>query len=425
LCYNGDMIHKIIDPLIPLAVSIDTLHTDPANARRGHAIDKIAASLEQYGQRKPIVVNASEANKVEAGNGTLQAAKQLGWTHIAAVTVEDDALTAVGYGIADNRLSELSEWDDETLATLLQSLDLDDVVTGFDDSDLADLLAEIGQGLEQEAGDAEPQTDRADELREKWGVELGQMWRLPSRTPGQEHRLICGDCTDGAVVERVMGGEKADIGVTSPPYSVGKDYETDSVDDWRALIDGVFSCAPTSSIWINLANKRTGNDGYERNTFFELAQIAELHKFKMIGLRVWVKDPTWAGQNPYWRNTYKPVDDFEFIALFVSSKPKHIDRLTSEENNEWGYRGVWDFGSVSKNRLHSAAYPLELPERCLKLTSDNGAIVYEPFSGSGTTIIAAENLARQCRAVEISPAYVAVALQRYVDAFGIEPELIN
>jgi DNA modification methylase len=145
----------------------------------------------------------------------------------------------------------------------------------------------------------------------------------------------------------------------------------------------------------------------------------------MIGLRVWVKDPTWAGQNPYWRNTYKPVDDFEFIALFASSKPKRTERLTSEENNEWGYRGVWDFGSVSKNRLHSAAYPLELPERCLKLTSGSGAAIYEPFSGSGTTIIAAENLSRQCRAVEISPAYVAVALQRYRDAFGIEPELIK
>ena len=85
----------IVEDLLPLAISIDTVHLDPANARTGHAIDRIAGSLAQYGQRKPIVVNRSERNKIEAGNGTWQAAKQLGWTHIAAVFVEDDPQTAV------------------------------------------------------------------------------------------------------------------------------------------------------------------------------------------------------------------------------------------------------------------------------------------------------------------------------------------
>jgi ParB-like chromosome segregation protein Spo0J len=143
----------IIEALQPLSIPIADCHPDPANARRGHAIDKIAASLRQYGQRKPIVINRREANKIEAGNGTWHAAKQLGWTHIAAVVVDDDPTTAVGYGIADNRLSELSEWDDDTLAMLLQSLNLDDVVTGFDDSDLQALIDGIGKGADY--GDAD------------------------------------------------------------------------------------------------------------------------------------------------------------------------------------------------------------------------------------------------------------------------------
>ena len=134
---------NIIDQLKPLAVPIDSIHQDPANARTGHAIDRIAASLQQYGQRKPIVVNAVENGKIEAGNGTWQAAKHLGWKEIAAVMVEDDPMTAAGYGLADNRLNELSEWDNEALATLLQGIDLDEVMTGFDSKELDAILTQF------------------------------------------------------------------------------------------------------------------------------------------------------------------------------------------------------------------------------------------------------------------------------------------
>ncbi len=220
----------IIPDLRSLAVPLDDLKLDAANARTGHALDRIAASLHRYGQRKPIVVNRSEGNKIEAGNGTWQAAKSLGWTHIAAVFVEDDPMTAVGYGIADNRLGDLSEWDAETLQALVDGLDPElNLPTGFDDDELAAMLAELGAGLGDsgggEPGDAEPQTNRAEELRQEWGVKPGQLWRLPSRTPGQEHRLICGDCTDTAVVERVMGGEVADLAHADPPYGMGKEKD--------------------------------------------------------------------------------------------------------------------------------------------------------------------------------------------------------
>ncbi|MGV1049162.1 MAG: ParB N-terminal domain-containing protein, partial [Solirubrobacterales bacterium] len=120
-----------------LIVPIADLHEDPSNARKGHAIDRIAASLKQYGQRKPIVVNRLQGNKVEAGNGTLAAAKSLGWAEIAAVFVEDDAKTAAAYGVADNRTSELSSWDIDILADLMPTLD--GLMTGFTVEEL-DLL---------------------------------------------------------------------------------------------------------------------------------------------------------------------------------------------------------------------------------------------------------------------------------------------
>lgn len=139
----------ITPQLQPLAVPVDSIHLDPANARKGHAVDRIAASLAQYGQRKPIVVNRKEGNKIEAGNGTYQAAVKLGWTEIAAVFVEDDPMTAVGYGIADNRLGDLSEWDTDTLQTLINSLDPElNLTTGFDEGELDDMLAELERSNE-------------------------------------------------------------------------------------------------------------------------------------------------------------------------------------------------------------------------------------------------------------------------------------
>lgn len=132
------MTDYIAEQLRPLAVAIADLHEDPANARKGHAVDRIAASLKAYGQRKPIVVNRKQGGKVEAGNGTLAAAKSLGWTHIAAVFVDDDPATAAAFGIADNRVGELSEWDAEALDLIIP--DLGDLFTGFTAIELETLL---------------------------------------------------------------------------------------------------------------------------------------------------------------------------------------------------------------------------------------------------------------------------------------------
>ena len=128
----------IAESLWPLIVPIENLHEDPANARVGHDVARIAASLKAYGQRKPIVANRLQDGKVEAGNGTYRAAKQLGWSHIAVVYVDDDPATAAAFGIADNRVAEFSRWDEDVLRELSSSVG--DLFTGFEPAELDDLV---------------------------------------------------------------------------------------------------------------------------------------------------------------------------------------------------------------------------------------------------------------------------------------------
>ena len=431
--------HNIIEALRPLATAIEEMHQDPANARTGHDVERIAASLAQYGQRKPIVVNRSEENKIEAGNGTWQAARSLGWTHVAAVHVEDDPMTAVGYAIADNRTAELSRWDYETLRTLMESID-PEMETGFAEGELDELLraAGIAPGGEPfgEPADAEPQLDRAEELAAEWGVVPGQMWRLPSRTEGREHRIICGSSTDAAVVQRLMGGERAALFATDPPYlvdydgtnhpqawnappsktkSMNKDWsetykDWDSAEQGVELYDGFVSVAIEHAIashaawycWHASRRQAMLEDVWVRHGAFVHQQI------------IWFKDRPVLTRSFYmWQ--HEPC----FFGWIKGNKPKRAV-------DEW-IGSVWEFPTQTafERTDHPTQKPLQLFEIPIRQHTDVGEVVYEPFSGSGTQIVAAENLGRQCRAVEIAPPFVAVALQRYLDAFEIRGELIS
>ncbi len=251
---------------------------------------------------------------------------------------------------------------------------------------------------EEESKDADPQTSRADELRETWGVELGQMWRLPSRVEGQEHRLICGDCTDGDVVERVMGGEVAGLLLADPPYGI----------NW----DGNYTRFTKNGV----AESRTNYDGIE----------GDAKKFDPL---MWIefKNVVLWGANFYYHKL--PIGTW----LVWDKRSADGTAFLADAEIAWkrGGRGVYiksinqqSEKSLNRDIYHPTKKPVGLFEWCIKGV-DSVLIVLDPFSGSGTTIIAAENLSRQCRSVEISPAYCAVALDRYERAFGIKPELIT
>ena len=151
---------NITEDLKHLAQGVSDLVLDPANARKHNKrnVEAIAASLTKFGQRKPIVVQ-KDGMVVRAGNGTLEAAKSLGWTHVAAVVLDDDNATASQFAIADNRTAELAEWDNETLASLLDGMDADTrAVLAFSDDEIENLVVlapdafpEVDENLETES----------------------------------------------------------------------------------------------------------------------------------------------------------------------------------------------------------------------------------------------------------------------------------
>jgi len=317
------------------------------------------------------------------------------------------------------------------------SLDPDlELVTGFEGEELEEMLRAAGIDLDgplPEAGDAEPQIDRAAELAADWGVMPGQMWRLPSRVEGREHRIICGSSTDAAVVQRLMGGERAALFATDPPYlvdydgtnhpqawnnpkpSMNKDW-SESYKDWDAatqgaeLYDGFIATAIEHAIVENAAwycwhaSRRQAmlEEVWERHGAFVHQQI------------IWAKDRPVLTRSFYmWQ--HEPC----FFGWIRGKKPRRVV-------DEW-LSSVWSFPTQTafERTDHPTQKPLELFEIPMRQHTEVGEVCYEPFSGSGTQIVAAENLGRQCRAVEIAPQFVAVALDRYLRAFEIRGELVE
>jgi len=195
-------------------VPIETLHLDSANARQHNDInmESIIGSLKRFGQAEPLVVQAS-TGKVIGGNGRLVAMKQLGWTECDIVEIEIDEIGATALGIALNRTAELAEWDNETLAKLLDELRTEDALDGIgyvtDDIDL--ILAELEeqQGNHSVIEDIYPEPPPLNPVTTK-----GDLWILG------KHKLLCGDSTNKDDLARLMNGEKAALLSTDPPYCV-------------------------------------------------------------------------------------------------------------------------------------------------------------------------------------------------------------
>ena len=267
---------KVVPGLLePQMIPIGDLHHDAGNARR-HPEKNLRAirdSLSQFGQRKPLVAQRQDDGTliVRAGNGTLEAARQLGWATVAVTIVDEDNATAAQFAIADNRTGELAEWDDEALAGLLDGFDEGTKgLLGFDDDDLADLSARM-------MGDAggsgrDVKDDGADEPSAVAVAKRGDLWQLG------EHRLLCGDSTNLKDVLRVMAGEKAALVATDPRYLVdytgerpndtGKDwsdkYREIDIKDADGFFKAVFTnvlevLGPHAAIYCWHAHKRCGD----------------------------------------------------------------------------------------------------------------------------------------------------------------------
>jgi DNA modification methylase len=417
-----DLSH-ITPELRALARPIEGLLPDPANARvhPERNLTALRASLANFTQRKNVVVQVRKdgTRVVRAGNGTLEAAKILGWTHLAWAEVEEDDVQATAFAIADNRTAELAEWEDDTLARLLDGLKkegyeaLDQL--GFDERELAELLADLEEVPEgEDPGAEEPPAD--DDAVSKPGevYELGP------------HRLMCGDSTSEEDVALLMNGEKARLMATDPPYLVnyqGGNHPQSSVNKpevkdkhWDDYID------PESSVAFFADFLRIGLSHCEENVAVYQWHATKRQRlvedaWDQCGLLfhqtiIWVKSRAVLTRSHFmWQ--HEPC----FYGWVQGSPPLRRPPPDSKT--------IWEIDQKgSSDGIHPTQKPLEICLRPIRWHLLPGELCYEPFGGSGTCLIAAAMEGRRCFAMEKSPGFCDVIRKRwggYARSAGIEP----
>jgi len=289
------------------------------------------------------------------------------------------------------------EWDaEQLLADVNAGVDL---AAMFKADEIAELLAGVKGGAE---ADAEPQVDQAEELNKKWQVKPGDLWRIGP------HRLLCGDSTKAADVARVMGGEGADCVLTDPPYCSGGFQESGKKSGSIGTRGDTMIANDTLSTrgYIALMKSVLGhtNAGVayiftDWRMWVNLFDICESSGFGVRNMIVWDKGTPGMGRG--WRSQHELV-----LAAMRVTQP--FDPHKAQGNVIQSQR--------TGNVLHPTEKPADLLAKILDVT-DMARVIYDPFAGSGTTLVACENLGRKCRAVEISPAYCAVILERMAQAF--------
>ena len=402
---SGVKVHCAFEKAVDVVDLVE--HPRNPNKHGDKQIALLAKIIRNQGWRNPIVVSA-DSGFIVAGHGRLMAAKVL---NVEQVPVDyqpfDNEAEEYAHLIADNRIAELAEADKSELAKLVRELEdkIDLDLTGFDAPSIEELLAT----KEESQVDAEPKTDKAAELQVKWKTEKGQLWKLG------EHRLLCGDSTNAKDVERVLGDDKADIMVTDPPYGVNYDpswraeagmtvnenklgkVQNDDIADWTPawqLFDG-------DVCYVYHAGAKAGT----------VQQSLEDSGFNIRSQIIWSKDKMALSRGDYhWQ--HEPC----WYGVRDGKKGNRTEDRT--QTTVWQIAAREDSGHG-----HGTQKPVECMARPIR--NHHCSTVYEPFSGSGTTIIACEQLDKKCRAIEIDPNYVAVALERYVDATGKEPVLLN
>jgi DNA modification methylase len=362
----------------------------------------IAGSIREYGFTNPVLVDG--ANGIIAGHGRVMAARKLG---LARVPVIELAHLSEGqkraYILADNRLAEQAGWDRDLLALELgdlRDMAVDLASLGFEPGELDALLR---------AGEADPREEVIPEVPAVPVSHPGDLWLLGN------HRLICGDATDAGTVERVLGGVQPHLMVTDPPYGVAYDPSwrneagaartrrtgkvlNDHRADWReawALFPG-----DVAYVWHGALHATTVAESLVTCGFAIRSQI------------IWAKERLVLSRGDYhWQ--HEPA----WYAV--------REKATGHWSGDRKQTTLWQIASRDQDAatVHGTQKPVECMRRPILNNSSPGQAVYEPFCGSGTSIIAAETCGRQCHAVELDPAYVDVAVLRWQAFAGKEAVL--
>jgi DNA modification methylase len=396
----------------------------PGNARKipERAIDKVAASIKEFGFRVPIVVDNDGV--IICGHTRLLAAKQLGLDQVP-VHVADNLTPAQvkAYRLMDNRSHQETDWDLDLLGTEIEelhALDFDLNLTGFNAREIDDFLSDP---------DADDRANLAPPVPEHPTARPGDAWVMGS------HRLVCGDCTEADVVAKLLRTVKPSLMVTDPPYGIELDSEwrdraglnacgpaeasymkhrtpghtnTSISSDTRADWSDAFALLPSlQAAYVWHASKFT------REVLDGLLRIGFLHHQQIIwnkGRTVLTRTHYWFQHEPCWYVRKKNAPWFgkagDNSTIWDSPSPKFIMGGSKEEKFD-----------------HPTQKPIELMRRPILNHTQRGEAVYDPFLGSGTTLMAAELTERACYGIEIDPQYVDVAVLRWQEFTGARATL--
>ncbi len=395
--------------------------------------------MVEFGFVNPILIG--DDNVIIAGHGRLMAAQRLGISEAPVIVLGH--LTAAqrrALVIADNKIGENAGWDEAQLSQELQELLADGFdlgLLGIPENELDALLAEAegGPEMSDDAADAIPEPPAEPITRP------GDIWQLG------RHRLCCGDATDPAAVARLMQGEQATLMFTSPPYAQQRDYGAakEKVGDWDALMQGVFAAAPVTADAQVLINLGLVHRDSEWQPYWEgWVEWMRASGWRRFGWYVWDQGPGLPGD---WNGRLAPSHEFIFHFNRAPRKPhktvpsKHAgetlgggglrgadgtvhaktgtgNAIQSHRIPDSVFRIMRHKGGLGAAGSHPAVFPVALVEAVLTAFSDPGDLIYEPFCGSGTQIVAAERAGRRCFAMELDPVYCDVAVRRWEMATG-------
>jgi len=390
--------------------SIDRLRPYERNPRT-HSdaqVDQIAASMVEFGWTNPILIDENAG--ILAGHGRLLAARKLGLDEVPVIRLGHlSEAQKRAYILADNQLALQAGWDDALLAEELawlrdERFDLD--LVGFDATELERLLAVADGGPtsdETEDDIPEPPEDPVSKP--------GDLWVLGN------HRILCGDATLLVDVERVLGGQLADMTFCDPPYNV--DYANSPKDKLRGKHRPILNDNLGGSFEAFLHDACVNILSVTKGAVYMCMSSSELHTLqraftaaggKWSTFVIWAKNTFTLGRADYQRQ-YEPI---------LYGWPAGHDRYWCGARDQGD---VWFIDKPVKNDLHPTMKPVALVERAIRNSSKSRDIVLDPFGGSGSTLIACEKSGRQARVVEFDPKYCDVIVQRWQDWTGKTPVL--
>ena len=401
----------------------------PRNARTHSKkqIHQIAASIKSFGFNNPILID--QYNKVIAGHGRLEAAKHLGIKTVPTVLLDHMSESQKkAYIIADNRLAELAEWDNEILAIELQHLlevdDLDIEVIGFEIPEI-DLIIEEAIQEDDPEDDVFYPDDEASVI-----TKPGDLWSLG------DHKLYCGDSLKNKSYSKLMGDEKASFCFTDAPYNVpinghvgnsGNIKHRDFAMAFGEMNAKQFTEFLAKVFKLMCAYSKDGSIHCQCMDWRHMTEIQDagnIARYKLKNICVWVKDN--GGMGSFYRSRH------EFVFIFKNGNAPHINNI---QLGKYGrYRtNVWEYAGVNTMRrdrmeelaMHPTVKPVVMIVDAIKDSSKPNDIILDPFGGSGSTLIASERTKRKARLIEIDPQYCDVIINRWQKLTGLDAINVN